>query len=215
MVKILGYGSLLSETSVRSTFGATMHSFRLGRVYNYKRVFCLPGSLFFREKIANLATKEIGALCVEPSPESSFIVSIFEVPEDQIPAFYKREILYDIQQVEYEEADGTKDTALMCLRWTDADVIRTHGQAFFDEKYGKFGLTTVWGWGPDSGILPCRVYLRHCLLSVAKLGETVYEDFVQNSFLGDRKTTIKEYITKHPEIMDAQPPASLVGRYSG
>ncbi|OQR81771.1 hypothetical protein THRCLA_11419 [Thraustotheca clavata] len=224
MVKILGYGSLLSETSVRSTFGVTMKNFRLGRVHNYRRVFSLPGSLFFREKIANLATKEIGGLCVEPSAGSSFIVSIFEVPEEQLPAFYQRELLYDVQNVEYEEHDGTKDKALMCLRWTDEGLVEKHGQAFFDEKYRAHGLETVWGWGPESGILPCRVYLRHCLLSVEKLGEVesridisdaVYNDFVENSFLGDRKTTIKEYITKHPEIMDARPPPSLIGRYSG
>ncbi|KDO22420.1 hypothetical protein SPRG_12700 [Saprolegnia parasitica CBS 223.65] len=215
MVKILGYGSLLSETSARSTFGATMQRFRLGRVHGYRRVFALPGSIFFPEQIANPATKEFACLCVEPSPGSSFIVSVFEVPEDQVLAFRRREHLYDIQPVEYEEADGSRDEALMCLRWTDEAVIQANGQAFFDERYGQYGLDTIWGWGPESGILPCRVYLRHCLLSVAKLGEQVRTDFLKHSFLGDRQTTVEAYIAAHPEIMDALPPPSLVGRYSG
>ncbi|KAF0686325.1 Aste57867_21864 [Aphanomyces stellatus] len=215
MVKILGYGSLLSEVSARSTFGESLRNFRLGRVKNYRRVFALPGSIFFREKIANMATKEIAGLCVEPSDGSEFIVSVFEVPEDQLPAFHKREALFTIRSVPFEESNGTTDTALMCLPWNDDDLIASRGQTFFDERYAVHGLDKVWGWGPESGILPCRVYLRHCILSVQKLGQDVHEDFVSNTFLGDRRTPIKDYLAEFPDIMNAVPPPSLVNRYSG
>jgi hypothetical protein len=81
-----------------------------------------------------------------------------------------------------------------------------------------------------------QVYLRHCLLAVEKLGQVrvvelvfaaglgadgvgvlqdVYEDFVTTTFLGDRKTTIKEYIEANPTIMLEQPPPHLADRYSG
>jgi len=43
----------------------------------------------------------------------------------------------------------------------------------------------------------------------------VYQDFVRTTFLGDRKTTIEEYIAENPTIMLELPPAHLVGRYSG
>jgi hypothetical protein len=29
-------------------------------------------------------------------------------------------------------------------------------------------VSTIWGWGSDSGILPCPVYLRHCVLAAQK-----------------------------------------------
>ncbi|CAK4078574.1 unnamed protein product [Aphanomyces euteiches] len=215
MVKIIGYGSLLSEVSARSTFGAALSNFRLARVNNFRRVFALPGSIFFRHGIANMATKEIGGLMVEPSAGSSFIVSVFDIPEEQLDSFYKRESLYKIASVPYEENDGTIDSALMCLASNDEELIANKGQAFFDDNYRAFGLHTVWGWDPDSGILPCRVYLRHCILAVQKLGKEVEEDFMINSYLGDRQTTIKDYVAKHPDIMNAVPPATLVGRYSG
>ncbi|CAK4659416.1 unnamed protein product [Aphanomyces euteiches] len=215
MVKIIGYGSLLSEVSARSTFGAALSNFRLARVNNFRRVFALPGSIFFRHGIANMATKEIGGLMVEPSAGSSFIVSVFDIPEEQLDSFYKRESLYKIASVPYEENDGTIDSALMCLASNDEELIANKGQAFFDDNYRAFGLHTVWGWDPDSGILPCRVYLRHCILAVQKLGKEVEEDFMINSYLGDRQTTIKDYVAKHPDVMNAVPPATLVGRYSG
>ncbi|KAG9410923.1 hypothetical protein AC1031_018949 [Aphanomyces cochlioides] len=144
--------------------------------------FALPGSIFFRHGIANMATKEIGGLMVEPSAGSSFIVSAFDIPEEQLDSFYKRESLYKIASVPYEENDGTIDSALMCLASSDEELIANKGQAFFYGNYRAFGLPTVWGWDPDSGILPCRVYFRHCILAVQKLGKEVEDDFMINSY---------------------------------
>ena len=57
LARIIGYGSLLSEASANSTFKGCVQNFRLAYVNNYKRVFALPGSLFFQHGIANMATK--------------------------------------------------------------------------------------------------------------------------------------------------------------
>lgn len=59
------------------------------------------------------------------------------------------------------------------------------------------------------------MYLRHCLLAVKKLGQDVYDDFVTTTYLGDRSTTIKEYVEAKPSIMLERPPPHLVDRYSG
>jgi hypothetical protein len=56
----------------------------------------------------------------------------------------------------------------MCTRSTDAAYIERWGTDTFEERYGKYGLTSIWDWGPDSGIKPCRLYLRHCVLAVRK-----------------------------------------------
>lgn len=47
------------------------------------------------------------------------------------------------------------------------------------------------------------------------LYQDVYADFVDTTFLGDRKTTIRAHIAANPSIMDELPPAHLVNRYSG
>ena len=71
----------------------------------------------------------------------------------------------------------------------------------------------VWDWQGE--IYPCRVYLRHCLLAVKKQGDNVLQNFMETTYLYDRKTTIKEYMDKNPGIWDEIPPESLKYRYNG
>ncbi|KAE8901446.1 hypothetical protein PF005_g11842 [Phytophthora fragariae] len=216
MVMIIGFGSLLSEASARSTFGDGVRNFRLARVLDYRRVFAHPASIFFQRGIANLQTKEMASLSTEPALGCKFLVSVFDIPESLLPDFYEREEEFKIISAKFQELDGTSgDEALMCTRWSDEEYTAKRGQETFDSKYKAYGLDTIWGWDAQSGILPCRVYLRHCLLAVKKLGQDVYDDFVATTYLGDRSTTIKEYIETNPSIMLERPPPHLVDRYSG
>lgn len=64
-------------------------------------------------------------------------------------------------------------------------------------------------------VLPCRVYLRHCVLAAKKLSPDAYDNFLDNTFLSDRKTTIRCHLAANPEIMEELPPPELAGRYSG
>ncbi|POM60706.1 hypothetical protein PHPALM_30412 [Phytophthora palmivora] len=216
MVAIVGFGSLLSEASARSTFGDGVRNFRLATVLDYRRVFAHPASIFFQRGIANLQTKEMASLSTEPAPGCKFLVSVFDIPEELLPDFYEREEEFKIINVKVQELDGSAGAeALMCTRWSDEEYIAKRGQGTFDTKYKAYGLDTIWGWDAHSGILPCRVYLRHCLLAVKKLGQDVYDDFVSTTYLGDRATTIKNYIETNQSIMLELPPPHLADRYSG
>ncbi|KUF91950.1 hypothetical protein AM587_10017588 [Phytophthora nicotianae] len=170
MVAIVGFGSLLSEASARSTFGDGVHNFRLATVLDYRRVFAHPASIFFQRGIANLETKEIASLSTAPAPGCKFLVSVFDIPEELLPDFYEREEEFKIISAKFQELDGSAGG---------------------------------------------EVYLRHCLLAVKKLGQDVYDDFVATTYLGDRATSIKEYIEANPSIMLERPPPHLVDRYSG
>ena len=64
-------------------------------------------------------------------------------------------------------------------------------------------------------VLPCRVYLRHCVLAAQRLGFAAYASFLDGTWLSDRRTTVRQYLAANPDIMDELPPASLIGRYSG
>lgn len=78
------------------------------------------------------------------------------------------------------------------------------------------------------------MYLRHCVLAAQSCGGVAYDSFMDQTFLADRKTTIREvrntpalpcvacthvvliqYLADNPSIMLEQPPPELVGRYSG
>lgn len=81
----------------------------------------------------------------------------------------------------------------------------------WQRRWAVHGIDSVW----RSDVLPCRVYLRHCVLAAKGFCQEAYDSFLDNTYLADRATTIRQYLAQHPEIMDELPPPELVGRYSG
>lgn len=81
----------------------------------------------------------------------------------------------------------------------------------------SIALTTVPPILPScrDDVLPCRVYLRHCVLAAQRLGPAAFESFLDGTYLADRATTVRQHLAANPEIMQELPPPSLVGRYSG
>lgn len=215
MMTVAGFGSLLSETSARSTF-PKLKNFRLGRIQGFRRVFAHACSIFFDRGIARMNTKEISSLSVEPHEESSIVVSLFEVDAstDAINAFIDREHEFRFLLVNPVTLDGTFDgrPAIICGRNTDENYKSTRCPPdLWERMYGKHGLKSLW----RDDVLPCRVYLRHCALAAQKLGPEAEESFLDDSYLADRKTTVRAWLEKNPDIMEELPPASLIGRYSG
>ncbi|KAL7448557.1 hypothetical protein ACHAWC_000724 [Mediolabrus comicus] len=229
-ITILGFGSLLSERSSRTTFPA-LENFRLGRVINHRRVFCHPASIFFQRNIAKLDTLEISSLSVEYKEGYSMICSVFEVPNEGLAVdtagvdsfvpsqkFLEREEEFEITKVDYEElsSSGKQEIkqGIICRRSTDEAYIERWGQTRFKQNYLDYGIKTIWGWD-ESGIRPCPVYLRHCVLAATNCGELCYNSFLDDTYLVDRFTTIRDYLKEHPEIMETEPPANLKERYGG
>ena len=224
-ITILGFGSLLSETSSRTTF-PELQNFRLGRVQNYRRVFGHPASIFFQRGIASLETKEMSSLSAEfCEGHEGFICSVFEVKntdmmEGGVPskAFLEREEEFNIVPgVEYAEMQDPdfSGTGILCTSSTDDEYLSKWGEEHFDKQYKKYGIDSIWGWERDSNLRPCAVYLRHCYLASQSMGEACFDSFLDETFLVDRETTVREYLERFPEVLETQPPRELVGRYSG
>eukprot|EP00574_Skeletonema_japonicum_P005269 CAMPEP_0201719134 /NCGR_PEP_ID=MMETSP0593-20130828/4424_1 /ASSEMBLY_ACC=CAM_ASM_000672 /TAXON_ID=267983 /ORGANISM="Skeletonema japonicum, Strain CCMP2506" /LENGTH=253 /DNA_ID=CAMNT_0048209525 /DNA_START=143 /DNA_END=907 /DNA_ORIENTATION=- len=239
-ITILGFGSLLSEKSSRTTF-PTLKNFRLGRVLDHRRTFAHPASIFFQRNIAKLETLEMSSLSVEYKEGFSMVCSVFEVPNEGLAAadapgnnfvpsqkFLEREEEFEITKVRYEEID-TSDRqeikeGVICRRSTDEKYIARWGQERFQKNYLQYGINTIWGW--NEGIRPCPVYLRHCILAAWScdsdekwskdgVGGICYKSFLDETYLVDRVTTIREYIDQYPEVMTTKPPDNLKERYSG
>lgn len=212
-VSIVGYGSLLSQTSAKSTF-PNLRNFRKAIVRDYRRVFAHIAAIFYERKIANEKTKEVSSLSTEPCKGEFLIVSLFEIPYSEMDAFYEREDEFRFTTVIPENMDGTSTNAeaIMCTRFSDEEYRkRCKTEQVYYEKYGKYGIEKIW----RDDILPCRVYLRHCVLAAQKFGKDVLDNFLDHTYLGDRKTTIRQYLEKNPDIMNEEPPEHLKNRYSG
>lgn len=225
-VTVLGFGSLMSEKSSRTTF-PDLINFRLGRVPNYRRTFAHPSTIFFKHNIHCMDTLQIASLSAEYSPGDSFICAVFEVPSDGIledvdtdtaapsEAFLKREASYDIQYVNYNEMNGKRRKGILCLASTDEEYINKWGYERFHSNCKYWGKPSIWNWEYDSGLRPNSVYLRHCLIAAKRMGRECLDSLLDDTFLVDRETTIREYLDEHPEVWNSKPPAKLSLRYGG
>jgi hypothetical protein len=222
---ILGFGSLLSERSSRMTF-PDLENFRLGRIPNYRRVFGHVTSIFFKRGIANKETQEMSSLSAEYCEGlPGFVCAVFEVSnagmmEHGIPsqAFLEREEEFHIIPVPFVDlttGGNQPSQGILCTRGSDEEFLKRWGQEHFDKDYAQYGIQTIWNWDETSGLKPCAIYLRHCTLAAQKMGEECYNSFLDETFLVDRKTTIRSYLKDNPHVMTTPPPHDLEIRYGG
>lgn len=216
LISVCGFGSLLSERSARSTFPDLLN-FRVARLNGFRRVFAHVAPIFFERGIAKPETKEISSLSVEPYEGESLVVTVFEIEKSEIPAFMERELEFRFLAVVPETLDGKPFDfpAVLCARYSDEEFfqVRCKGsKEIYFQHYGRYNIDKIW----RDDILPCRAYLRHCVLAAKNLSDAAYNNFLEHTFLGDRKTTIREYLaTTGAGIMEEEPPESLKTRYGG
>ncbi|CAN6468272.1 unnamed protein product [Victoria cruziana] len=215
-LSICGFGSLLSERSARSTF-PELQNFRTAVLHGFRRVFGHVAPIFFERGIAKAETGEISSLSVEPCPGETLIVSMFEINKLEITSFIERENEFRFLAVVPEDFDGKPfpSAAVLCTRYSDEEYfhVRCKGdEKVFFERYGRYNIEKIW----RDDILPCRVYLRHCVLAAKNLGREAFDNFLDHTYLGDRKTTIRQYLASPGiGIMEEEPPESLKHRYGG
>eukprot|EP00252_Welwitschia_mirabilis_P016630 TRINITY_DN3676_c0_g1_i1.p1 TRINITY_DN3676_c0_g1~~TRINITY_DN3676_c0_g1_i1.p1 ORF type:complete len:214 (+),score=24.13 TRINITY_DN3676_c0_g1_i1:164-805(+) len=189
-ISICGFGSLLSEKSAKSTF-PDLRNFRIGALRGFRRVFAHTAPIFFERGIARPETGVPDF--IEREHEFRFVVS---VPEDL-------------------SGDSFPDPAIVCCRYSDEEYFQNRcrgNKELFHHRYGRFNIEKIW----RDDVLPCRVYLRHCVLAAKNLGEMAYNNFLDHTFLADRKTSIRQYLASGGSgILDEEPPEQLKERYGG
>ena len=165
---------------------------------------------------------EFACLSAESCPDASFVAAAFDVvmSERDWRAFRGRERLYEIVEVPYYSIEDGSEAGMgiMCTSSTDEQYIARWGRYDYETKISICGgvVTQIWGWPRESKLRPCRVYLRHCVLSAQKAPlRCVLQSFLDDTFLVDRVSTVRTYLERHPYVMDAVPPPELNGRYSG
>ena len=235
-----GFGSLLSESSARATF-PDLANFRLATVPGFRRVFAHTTAVFHARGVARPAPREVASLSAEPCHATSLRVTLFDVPltPEVAAAWVDREHEFAFLAVEAVEEEGgggedpalagasgaalTTTPAVMCAAWNDAEYRATRcPPGEWDRRYRgaypdgtPYDLTAVWD---DPDVLPCRAYLRHCVLAARRAGVGVEACLLDNTFLADRATTVRAYLAGHPVaagLMDEAPPPELAARYSG
>lgn len=224
---IIGYGSLMSEISSKTTF-PNLHNFRTVEINGMIRIFSQPAAIFFERRIADISERTVCSLCVEKNPDHSFKGVAFDLTDANdidSDTFLLREEEFNFDIVMYKELSisdvsdiGSIDqlqTGLICTRSTDEIYHKRWGIDRFNERYQQYGCESIWKYDASSGLLPCSLYLRHCYLAASKLGDDMLMSFLDETYLIDRTTTVREYLKLNKHILELQPPQNLIGRYSG
>ncbi len=204
-----------AERSARSTF-PSLCNFRPGRVKGWRRVFAHTADIFFKRGIARPETGEISSLSCEPCAEGELVVSLFEIEFSPatVKAFIEREHEFKFTAVEPLNLDcsTTGLKAVICAANTDEHYFKTRCPPDeFARRWAVYGIERVW----RDDVLPCRTYLRHCVLAATSFCPEASENFLDHTFLSDRKTTVRMHLERNPEIMQELPPPELAERYSG
>lgn len=225
-VTIVGFGSLLSMRSALTTT-PSLRGYQYVRVKDYQRLFAHPAAIFFERGeypgIARPDTKEIASLSTRSAPGYDFVAAAYQIPRAEWEPLAEREEEFDFVETAFEPLEEGAEplggnVGFMCTRSTDEKMKTTSLWERY-ERYLKpaYGEVSVWGWGPDSGIRPCPVYCRHCVLAVHKEGVPAYatDSFLDQTYLIDQKTTLREYLAANPHVMETPPPEEFKERYSG
>ena len=145
-VTIIGFGSLLSETSSRGTF-PNLINFREVRVCSYARKFQHPAFIFFNRGIADLEAKTYSSLSTEPCPGAGFVAVAFEIEGESKEAWLKREEEFEFHFADYIEKDGSTSQGVMCCAPAvrdDSIFIERWGQEKYQRSLEDSGLTAIW-----------------------------------------------------------------------
>ncbi|BBG93145.1 hypothetical protein Prudu_001067 [Prunus dulcis] len=194
-ISICGFGSLLSGREKREEYISGPDQLQSCALNGFRRVYAHMAPIFFERGIAKPETKEIASLSVEPCEGESLIVTVFEITKSEVlpetlmgsHLIIERYFVLVIVMKSSSELDAKEVRRCIFSYLDDMALIRS-GEMIS--------------------------YLVALTFGIAKnLSEVAYNNFLDHTFLGDRKTTIRLYLaTTGSGIMEEEPPESLKTR---
>jgi hypothetical protein len=196
MITLIGLGSLLSESSANRTC-PSVQNFELAQINGYIRSFNKTDSWIVRKSPESMLENKYACLSAMPiQGKPSMVVSTFQIHKDDYDAFVEREFEYKFEKVPFVTMSGTRGTGLICsgnfksneecetLCYLDSMRLK-HWLSFKESYIGPM-------WRQD--LLPEPEYLKKCLKVCEDHGNEILQNFLQTTYLGDMKTTLKEYL---------------------
>lgn len=188
-----GYGSLVYENWAKASV-PELQNFSFYNLTGYRRVFGKVHPFCIYRNEANWDTMEAAACFIEPDPESKLIVSGFEVPASEYPELRKRECDYREITVTLKNNDATKTAKVFEGYGTDANFPAPLADIY---SHWPWMIQKYQGDIYRNDILPSQPYLWRCLSAHALAGDEALNNFLDTTYLADRKTTLRTYINKN------------------
>lgn len=189
----------------KASAGRTMHcyNFRPAILNAYQRSSRLVSISGIRSGKANMETLEIAAMSIDPCSSSSTYGCLFEISEEDLAPYIEREHRYTIKKVNVIDAEnGSPCSAYTVVSRTDEDYLMSMegGEKEMEERVGQYYKGALWA---RDDIFPLRDYTNNVIKAAHRLGGDRWMlNVLDESFLSDRKTTLREYYQKYPDRLD-------------
>jgi len=188
---VIGYASLLSKVSIKRLFP------NVGRIVpvtieNHARCFNSFGTLSIKAGLENTPSRHLSHASAIYRPNSVLYALAFELDDIDYQTYVKHEFRYDLRAVHVQPIDSQESfEAIICYESVDHNIdVSLIGLNDRKELYDMYKTTSLW----HTDHLPAKAYLEHCIASARDLNEAVLNNFLDVSFLHDRKTSIGTYL---------------------
>lgn len=211
-VHVVGYGSLVDEEWARADT-PSLADYQLGWLKGYARCFNLVSIINIRR--GNAIGRRLVSCTAVARPGCSLRVAIFSIPTVELPDLLKREarlrpawvkVMPDrgeapIEAIVFTGSDDERYLREAC--GGDAATYHTHVGQFYTGKLYR------------NDLLPVHSYMMRCLRAHRRAGRQALVNFLEQSFLGDGATPLRDYLEIELEAFGQQNiPASMSSEVS-
>jgi hypothetical protein len=97
----------------------------------------------------------------------------------------------------------------MCFEGLDSKIQLPHMNYLdIQSLMGHYGVKTFW----NRNDLPAEVYLKHCIAAAKSISKEYLNNFLDTSYLNDRKVTLREYLASTKKCADTYIKESCISK---
>ncbi len=191
---VIGYASLLSETSIGRLFP---NAGRITRVTldHHARCFNSFGTLSLKAGLETKGSPHLAHASAIYHPNSTLHALAFELDDADYQTYVRHEFRYDLKTITVQtRAEKQSLEAIICYENVDQNIDATRvGSASIWDLYETYDTQSFW----HTTHLPAKIYLEHCIASARDIGPDMLENFLDASYLHDRKTSMRSYLEEN------------------
>jgi hypothetical protein len=188
---VIGYASLLSEISISRLF-PNVREITQVKLFGYARCFNSYGTLSVDKGLVNANDKCISHASAIIHPNATMYALAFQLDEKDFNTFKKHEFRYVFDEVK-AHVRNSKEVfdAIMCFEGLDSKIKLPHMNYLdIQSLMDHYGVKTFW----NRNDFPAEVYLKHCIAAAKSISTEYLNNFLDTSYLNDRKVTLREYL---------------------
>lgn len=198
MISLFGYGSLISESSARSTC-PNLTNFHHVYAKDVARIFAKVNPQSLKRGEGNLETLELAPVTLVEKKGAITYGCSFDIPDAEWPAIKAREFDYAEGEVTIFDIKTHQSKLVKTFYGlhsddeipTETDMAKQYWHDVRKHYQGKIYRDDV---------LPEPLYLNRCLNAFKQVGIEMHDNFLDQTYLADRTTTIREYLDLYRNI---------------